>query len=236
MLFTIFSNLYIAAIGELKVFFIELIIIAAGIVFFSKPSKKIILISATCIIGLYGGIQLFYNIFPSWQNYFTLSTMIASNQNYATTTDLGRLTAAKTIASMFFGNDIIKYLFGLGLGSAETSQYAVFTSYFYYEYGSLLHYTWLSDAFMLIENGWLGLICFIGFFVSVIGSCFKIRKNNSEGFYYCIMAQVFAVVCCVFAVYNNTFRTEAGYLVYFMLSLPFAIKSEDLFSKLKGGV
>ena len=234
MLFIIFSNLCIAAVGEIKIFFLELIVIVAATLIFSKPSKKTFFLLIFCVIGVYFGIQLFYKIFPQWQSYFSIEKIISSNQTYATVTDLGRLTATQRITSMFLSGDISKILFGIGLGSAETSQIPMFTSQFYYDYGTSLHYTWLSQAFILLENGWVGLVCFFGFFVSIVGSCFKIRKRKKEYFDYCVITQVSAILCCLFAIYNSTLRTEAAYFIYLMLSLPFALyRNEEEFNNIK---
>ncbi|MHC1721412.1 MAG: hypothetical protein AB9844_12200 [Clostridiaceae bacterium] len=227
LIFAVFTSLYIAAIGEIKVFFIEIIIITAGAVLFSKPGKKTILILLASAFGLYWGIELFYSIFPYWQGYFNLESMLASGQKYATSYDLGRFNAIERVTSTFLSGDMSKLLFGLGLGSAETSQLPIFTSQFYYQYGSTLHYTWLSQAFMLIENGWVGLICFMGFFVSIAGVCFFIRSKISEYFDYCVIAQIFAILCCALAIYNSTLRTEAAYFAYFMLALPFALNRNE---------
>ena len=225
LLVTIFSNVYIAALSELKMFFIELVIIIVCLVIFSKPSRKIFLVVSFCILVLYGGTQVLYKLFPVFQGFFNITTILASGNSYATGTDLGRFTATKTITSMFLSDDRFKYLFGLGLGSAETSQISLFTSKFFIQYGLILHYTWLSSAIMLIENGWVGLTCYLSFFLSIIYSSFKIRKNNKEIFSYCIMAQIFAVLCLIIVFYNSSLRTEAGYIAYFMLSLPFALNN-----------
>lgn len=227
LLVTVFSNVYIAALSELKMFFVELIIIIVCLVIFSKPSRKMFLVVSFCILVLYGGIQVLYKLFPVFQGFFNMATIIASSNSYATGTDLGRFTATKTITSMFLSDDRFKYLFGLGLGSAETSQLSLFTSQFFIQYGLILHYTWLSSAIMLIENGWVGLTCYLSFFLSIAYSSFKIRKRNGEIFSYCIMAQIFAVLCFVIVFYNSSLRTEAGYFAYFMLSLPFALNNTE---------
>ncbi len=223
VVFTIFTNVYISAIGELKVFYIEVAAIVLCLVLFFKPSRKTVLILISCAAGVYFGIQFFYTIFPSWQNFFRIDKIISSGQNYASSTDLGRFSAAKRVTDMFLSGDLYRLLFGLGLGSAEISQVEVFTSNFYIDYGNYLHYTWLSQAFLLIETGWIGLCCVAVFFISTAAACFRIRKERHEYLSYCVMTQVFAVISCMLLIYNSTLRTEAGYLVYFFLSMPFAL-------------
>lgn len=229
----IFSSIFISVLSELKVFFIEFGIIIICLMIFSKPSKKIYFIVLMSMLSLYIGIQFLYIAFPNFNNFFNIDTIIASSQNYATKHDLGRFSATKIITQMFFSDDNMKCFLGLGLGSAETSQISMFNSDFFNKYGGSMHYTWLSSAFMLIENGWLGLICYLSFFVSIVFSVFRIRNIDEGNIDYCIITQIIAVLCCLFVFYNSSLRTEAAYFVYFMLSLAFAISNYDIVSELK---
>lgn len=227
VLITIVSNVYIAAIGEIKVFYIELIVIVICVILFSKPNKKTILILICSTFGIYFGIQLFYSIFPNWENFFSIEKIISTGQYYASSNDLGRFSATSRVTDMFLKGDLSKFLFGLGLGSAETSQISMFSSQFYNDYGAVLHYTWLSQAFLLIETGWIGLVSVFAFFISVAYSCIKIRIKKPVYQDYCVITQVVAVISCLLLIYNSTLRTEAGYLIYFMLSLPFVLYKDE---------
>ncbi|MDP4142968.1 MAG: hypothetical protein Q8936_00595 [Bacillota bacterium] len=228
MLAVVFSSVYIAALSELKMFFVELAIIVVCVVILNKTSKKTILLVLGCVLSIYVGTQCLYQIFPHSKNYFSVKNIIAANNTYSSATDLGRLTATKTVSNMFLNHNKLKYLFGLGMGSAETSQISIFNSKFFNEYGDTLHYTWLSSAFMLIENGWSGLIIYLVFFIVIFGLGFKIRNLNKQVMDYCIMTQIFAVLCCVIVFYNSSLRMEAGYYAYFMLSIPFALSNKEI--------
>lgn len=233
LLFTIISGLFISVIGELKIFFIQLPLIVLGFTIFSKPNLKTILVFCFTILGIVAGIDVFYRMFPYWDNFFSLDKIISTSQYYSSANDLGRLTATSTITKMFLSESPSKFFFGLGLGSAEISQFSMFTSDFYMQYGQVLHYTWLSDAFILIENGWIGLTLYMLFFISVIFSTYKIRREHNEFWNYCIISQIFAMLCCMLAVYNSSLRTEAGYLAYFIISLPFVLYRNDRLKKME---
>lgn len=226
-LLTIVSSVYISAVGEIKVFYIELIVIILCFVLFSKPNKKTILVLICSAFGVYSGIQLFYSIFPNWQNFFSLEKIISTGQYYASPTDLGRFSATSRVTDMFLKGDLSSLLFGLGLGSAETSQISMFSSQFYSDYGDVLHYTWLSQAFLLIETGWVGLVCVFSFFISVAYSCIKIRIKKPMYMDYCLITQILAVISCLLLIYNSTLRTEAGYFIYFMISIPFVLYNNE---------
>ena len=87
-----------------------------------------------------------------------------------------------------------------------------------------MHYTWMSYATMYLECGWIGLIFYFGFFVLVYFKVLKIERNCSAGWKgYCRITRIVAVLCLIISVYNSSLRTEAGYMAYFVLAVPFAI-------------
>ena len=233
LLFTLSASTYIAVISELKIYFIELIVIILCTVLFTKPSAKSSLLVVCAALILYVGAQMLYLLFPNFLDFFNLSSILASGSHYSTGTDLGRLTACSDITNQFFSGNGYKFLFGLGLGSAETSQYNIFNSIFYTTYGVDLHYTWLSDAFMLIENGWLGLAFYESFFVSVFCCtvAFKRRAKNMQCperlETFCIITQIVCVLCVLISIYDSALRTESGYFAYFMLAVPFVVYYES---------
>ena len=142
--------LFIAAISELKMFFVEFIIIAFLGVLLSNFNRRTFLLVAVSALGLYVSVNVLYVIYPSFKDFFNADTIISysSERGYSTEDELNRLTAIKTIDKMFLDNTSKKIL-GIGLGSAETSQIKTFNSSFFDKYGLQLKYTWFSHAFML---------------------------------------------------------------------------------------
>lgn len=217
----------IAALAELKVFYaIFLFIIGAAniIAGFSVRKLKVLFVSVAVIfIGL-----LFLGLtFPSSLKVMTSQSLIsiaASTNGYTSSGDLNRLTAVPFILTNVLRTPRQKIL-GLGLGNCDTSAVPLIQTEFFKKYG-YLNYTWFSSAFMLLETGLLGLLSYILFFVVVFFCVHKIEKNNLADASYCQIAKILAGLCLILVIYNSSLRTEAGYMMYFALSLPF-IKNKN---------
>jgi hypothetical protein len=146
-----------------------------------------------------------------------------SYKGYSNAFNLNRLTALQTIQNIFFDGPF-QNLFGIGMGNAEISQFPLFTSSIYSLYGRYLNYSWFSHAFLFIEGGWFGLASYSLFFITIFLSCFfSTIKNNYKSIYHGISATM-ALLCLLQIIYNSSLRTEAGYLVFFVLAVPFALK------------
>ena len=149
--------------------------------------------------------------------------------NYATSDDLGRLTAIPIISKRFL-TDLPGQLFGLGLGNCDTSTFEICNTPFFKSH-ERLHYTWFMSAFLYLETGYVGLAIYLGFFVmSFIVAVRKIRSSGNLLHHQ--LAAVMSILCVIFTFYNSSLRTEAGYMVYFSLALPFI---RPAVSKLKSG-
>ena len=115
----------------------------------------------------------------------------------------------------------------MGLGSCETSSY--FQSTFFLQYGEQLHYNYLLHAFTPLETGWIGLILFLGFFVSVGVLAWKYsRAVPADKKTLCLTAMIMAAVCLIQCFYNNALRVEnSGYLAFFILAVPFICRKKE---------
>lgn len=210
----------LAAMAELKFFFILFAIIAVLVVLMTKISwKKMILIVVFAVLLSFSS-PILTSIFGS-DEALTLQRIIQliTAPNYATAEDLGRFTAIPVISREFL-TEWYEKLFGMGIGNCDTSAFAICNTPFYqaYEY---LHYSWFSSAFLFLETGYIGLIlnllfyCMVGFL-----SIKKLRSGNGNKFF-CQMAIIFSVICIMLTFYNSTLRKEVGYMAYFVLALPF---------------
>ena len=220
------ASLYIAALSELKFLFIEYVFILFMSILISRFSFRVVLMVIGAGIGLFIGLQLFNTYFPGWE--FTVEQIMdyAGTGGYSTETDLNRITALQTV-SQYFLRGTQNLLFGMGLGSCETSSY--FQSTFFLQYGERLHYNYLLHAFTLLETGWIGLILFLGFFVSVGTLAWKYSKAvPSDRKTLCLTAMIMAAVCLTQCFYNNALRVEnSGYLAFFVLAIPFICRKEE---------
>jgi hypothetical protein len=148
-----------------------------------------------------------------------------SNKGYTSSGDMNRLNAISVINDQFLKNGWAR-LFGLGMGNCETSTFAFLNTPFFEKYSDL-HYTWLSYAMVYLECGWIGLAFYFGFFVLVYYKVKKFeRASTTTEKAYCRIARIMAVLCTVISIYNSSLRTEAAYMAYFVLAVPFCIRRE----------
>lgn len=221
--------LIIAAMAELKFFFILFLIIllvAALVTRFSV--KKVLLIVGVSLVVFVAG-----NVFIAiWGGDSALSidriVQLVTSESYSSTKDLGRFTAIPIISHTILV-DMPYKLFGLGLGNCDTSSFAVCNTPFYQSH-AYLNYDWLSSAFSFIETGYVGLGLFLLFFCVVLVCAIRVKRRNEGDEMYSEMSIVMSVVCVALFFYNSSLRTDIGYVVYFVLALPFiSTSSEGLF-------
>ncbi len=222
-----FMGLFIAALAELKIFFIIFIavVVMAAIMTKNSPKKTIFLsLSAVMIIVFSSVLSLMYDEFTGFLSIDKLWQALL-NPNYATKEDIGRFTAIPTISEYFLVS-IPDRLFGMGLGNADTSSLAIFNTQFYDMYGSL-HYAIFSYSFLYLETGITGLLIYASFFVVSFAVSLRLYKSKKANEGVCQLAMILSVICGILMVYNAALRSEmAAYLVFFVFALPL-ISSRD---------
>ena len=219
------ASLVIAALAELKFYFVEFLMVSALAVLFSGFTwRKLGVILGGCIAA-FSGAALLTIVFPSFTDWFSIRWFLeiaTESRGYTATGDLNRLTAIGSINELWLRN-MGQRLFGLGLGNCETSSFESLNTPFYQNNG-YMHYNWISYAHMYLECGWIGLIFFFGFFAIVFIRLQRIKKQaDSMMKSYCRLAQIIAMMSVVIAVYNSSLRFESAYMLYFTLAVPFAM-------------
>lgn len=215
------TALLFAAFAEIKFFYVEFIAIIVVAVLISGNSWRKILV----IIGGIAAVIVFVNIlitlFPYFAEINSLELLFESQSRYSGVETVGRINAISTVSDRFLETTVQK-LTGLGLGNCDTSTISLFNTPFYEEYG-YIRYFWFSTAHITLETGFIGFSLFVGFFViNFISSLIFIAKKDE----YKSIARLAAVVafCSILVVvYNSSLRTEAAYMIYFVLALPFAV-------------
>ena len=210
------GTLYIAALSELKVFFLEFIIIIVLGILLSRFSLKTILFLGIATISVAVAMNAFYTIYPKYKGYFTIENVIEASSNDRLGI-LNRLTALRDINYLFLKDNKTKSL-GLGLGSTDTSKVEIFNSDFYKKYGEDLRYTWLFDAMFTLENGYIGLILYLLILLSIFYENGKMKKFQKDKTEYRI-TQILSIMSVVLMWYNASLRTESIYMIVFGLSL-----------------
>ena len=223
------AMLLIAALAELKFFFIEALVILVLAVLITGLSWKKLWIMAGGIAAVFVGAVLLSYLFPVFQGWFSLEKILditLSDRGYTSQGDLNRLNAITQINERWL-TGIGTQLLGLGLGNCETANFSFLNTPFFEEYG-YLHYNWFSHMHMYLECGWLGLVFTVGFFALIfLYACRKRKSANDTVRIHSIMAMILSVVCVGILIYNSSLRTEGGYMMYFMLALPFIHQDED---------
>ncbi len=226
-----FVALFISALAELKfffVFFIAILILSAFMTTFSRIKLLIFIVCAVLVIF---ASTLLVNLFD-FEGFLSFENIwkSATQEHYSSEQTVNRLSAIQTLAKTLV-TSFNDRLLGLGLGNCDTSTFAICNTPFYQTYG-YFRYTYFSVAFLFLEVGYLGLLMYVAFFAFCF---FMIRKRIKLGLckkLYGNIAIIMAVLAIVLVVYNASLRAEAGYMVYFILALPF-IRSDSLASEEK---
>lgn len=222
-----FLALVVAAMSELKFFFIVfMVVLIMATLLTSFSWRKILIIAVAAMSVMFAGSILTVifgeNSSLSWDRIIQLVTA----ESYSSAEDLGRFTAIPTLANSIVVNPF-EQLFGLGLGNCDTSSFAICNTPFYQTY-SHLNYNWFSSAFLFLEVGYVGLFIYLFFFVMCfVFSWNQLRKDYDNKLYY-QLAMIISVVCVLLTFYNSSLRFEVAYMMYFVLALPIVCSKSEL--------
>lgn len=218
-------SLLLSTFAEIKYFYIEFIVIIITAVLVTSFSWRKLLVIIGGALAVVVAVNLLIIIFPYFSDLFSIEAILESQaKGYSGINTIGRLNAIPTV-SEFFLDTIPEKLTGLGLGNCDTSNVDLLNTPFYKEYG-YLRYFWFSTAHITLETGYIGFAFFAGFFaLIVVLSALEIRKGSPYKTYWQI-AIVIAVSSIMIIIYNSSLRTEVGYMIYFILSLPFALQKQ----------
>lgn len=213
-------SLAIAALAELKVFFIFFVMIAIMSSLFTSFSwKKVVLLLVGGLL-LYIGASLLVGVFGS-DEIFSLEQLweLATQDNYSSQDTVNRLSSIPTLAKTLI-RDPSDRAFGLGLGNCDTATFDIVNTPFYQQY-FYLRYSWFSCARLFLETGYIGLAIYLLFFVFCIVFIAKQIKSKTGNPIVCYLGIMTAVLCICLTFYNSALQTEAGYMCYLFLALPF---------------
>lgn len=223
---------YVASIAELKVVYIEMIIMVGVCFLMMKPSLKTLGLIICLIFGSIIGIKILMTVSPeSLELIFDVEsrTRYLAGNGYTNSGDLNRFTALSSIHEMFFKDSFVGNLFGFGMGNCDTSSYTFLQSDFFIKY-EYLHYRWFSHAWIYLEQGILGILGSISFFVSMIILLIK-DKRYTEMKEWHISVIIISVFSMINLIYNSTLQTEASYLLAFICAIPFVSIKEAMAKK-----
>lgn len=223
LLTSLIEGIIIAIISELKFYYIEIAIFIIIGFFVSKKTKKIIeklvLILCFSIIAVSVSVPILYNLFPHFENFFSIDVIIRTATNsYTGNNDLGRATAIYDIANRVFKKDVWNIIFGIGLGNGEYSgDQKILQSAFYIK-NKYTNYYWFTDAVIMIQNGLVGVVLYITTFIEIIRKAIVKFKDQILYIEWKIIGLLAGIMGLLLFVYNISLNTEAAYIYYLILS------------------
>lgn len=209
------------AISEIKIFYIEFILILLLFSLITKFSFKKVLLILTGLVGVLVGINILITLFPNFSKIFTIHNLLAeatSERGYTGENDFNRLNSI-LLTNRYFFHSTPEKLFGFGLGNCDHADgSALFTTPFYSAY-ERLHYSWIFYAFLYLELGYIGLAFYYGiFFICGIFLLENSQKSNYDPMYVKI-SLITLVLMGLLSIYNSSLRIESAYLMFFVLSI-----------------
>ncbi len=222
------AALYVAIIAELKVFYVEIVLMVGIAIIMNKRTFKAVmatvLFGATFALGLFLLLMYDPSSFNVWFDADVLELYLAGN-GYTNSGDLNRFTAINQIYEKFFEGNFLLTLFGFGLGNCEYSQFSFLQSDFSQMYGDL-NYRWFTHAWVFLEQGCIGLVLLVVFLVAiVIYACRYVKTSNS---YYMILTASFLPTCILGLMYNSAIQVESAYLFAFMCAIPYVVNKKNM--------
>ncbi len=222
LLFGISGCLFIATVGEMKIYYFEIIFLIILVCIFVTHNYRmaifVLMISAIAIIGF----NYYIILYPHRRDFLSRSFIQAYTQTYSYgDTEINRLSAIGVIWNNYFDRSIKKLLFGLGMGNGElSSRFSILTSQFYSNYGRWLRYDWFSHSFMFVEFGIVGLALYLLFFLT---SGIKALREKHKSDINCFVF-IISVFIIVMVFYNQVLRDETFcYTAAFIISIPYVI-------------
>ncbi|WMJ85815.1 hypothetical protein [Anaerocolumna sp. MB42-C2] len=215
------SSFLIAAIAELKIFYIEFAIILLFAVLITDFTIKKIIIVLAFVLGAVVSLRMLYIVMPELDpEFFSISHMYlyaTSHKGYTGSGDMNRFNFLSQC------NEILKtksnMITGLGLGNCEVATNIGWYSKFFSTY-SYTHYNWLSSTFMYLELGWIGIIMYFGLFILFFIKIIQLGQNKNNLLNSQICA-ILALMTIVLLFYNSSMRGDYAYLMFYALAIPF---------------
>lgn len=219
LFFVIVSTLSLAVLSEIKVYYLEFILIVVMAFVINKRSKKTMIFGLILIVTLFIGLNVLQRNDAVFYNMITSSEALYdySRNAYGNSRIIGRVTGISQINERFFENNAFLKLFGFGFGNCESSSsIAIFNSRFSQLYDSY-NYKFFAYSMVYLETGMVGLIFYLCFFVICAIHALKNRIifKNPE---ICGIIVSVVAICIISTWYNYSMKIEYAYFVYLILA------------------
>lgn len=230
--FVLLSSLLIAAIEEEKFIFIETIII---FFYYYITGKKLSFKKALTGIALVVVMVVASTVLTDINGSGSLEVLtnkeaFMSYQENAF--ELPRVGSSQIISKLFFVEEW-QNLFGLGLGMCEESTTLSFISNDFYNKFGWLRYDWFTFHVNFLQTGWIGIVLFLSFFISILYVNWRNKKRCPDELkYYYDICIIIVFLCFMTIWYNATLRSYNSIIPLFVLSIG-GVVTKQLESNLK---
>ena len=224
---------YLAAIAELKVYYVLLALLIALCTFLNSPTLKTFTVLAVALIAFFTGIRLLETYNPGFTGFFSFEGIVKSNYEggYGSNEGLNRLSAVETLDALFMGSTQ-KELFGRGFGAGQYTQF--FESDLYSAWGETLHWTWFTDAAIFLETGYVGLALYSLQFLVIAFSSLHVPKFSLEDKWFLRVCTAVAIFCVMLIVYNCSLTVDPTcYFIGVLLSFYYILTARNLNNELQ---
>lgn len=186
-----------------------------------KNCKKLIYFQLIFVLCVYFFISIFH--FPSMLTYVTDVVNIIL---------LFCMFRIKSINLNCVGGKYIKISIGLFLGSLVIGCILNLVSPILIIWGArnllrgfvffvAYNYRWFAHEMIYLQNGIVGIILFINYFIQIFIHAFKKKRifyNDKKVINYATITQIFSILVIVNIWYNQTITTDFQYLIYVVLA------------------
>lgn len=194
-------SLCVAAVAELKFFYLEFVLILACAFLLCRPTLKKIALVLLALLVLVIGFSLFSSVFPERAaNMLDFDTLYGEANLRGAGYPISRIEVYRDLGEIVFSSNPLQQFVGLGLGASANSSFAIFTSplavlYANYKFGLL------QSVLLCVDIGYIGTALYIGLLVSFGAAAWINRADNR------FLSLFSIIVIAVFIVniyYNNT--------------------------------
>lgn len=225
------GSLFWVALAEIKIYFVELILIVLVSIFLVKgrglKKIKLIIFGAFAMIA---SVYIFFVVFPDQMNYILEYGLAGYSKNVNVGIyGYGRTTAIPLTNKLLFNNELTKIVFGLGTGNAEFINIGSFrlNSEFYEMFGNY-GYATMFYSFIYVERGLVGL--FIYFILFIYSMYISIKgKKEVQNVIVNNMLITCIVVFILISIYDASFRVSTGgYFAFMIIAMPFVVNKINI--------
>lgn len=200
------SSLCVAAVAELKFFYLEFILILLCAFLFCRPTLKKFALVFFALVVLVVGFSLFASVFPvRAANMLNFDTLYEEANLRGAGYPISRVEVYKDLGRILFASNPLQQVIGLGLGATANSSISIFTSpladlYASYKFGLL------QSILLCVDIGYIGTGLYIAFLVS-FGVVAWANKSESH---FLSLFSIFVIVVFVVNIYYNSTASSAN--------------------------